>query len=1043
MPPLPPPPPGPPPPGVNFTTSDGLVVGLRNSTRAVQILGIAGDDRWFRNFSFVPPLWGFIPAKPHRDFGGCHHVGDVTLRVQPAASTNGSDWAFYSTSAAADDAPAEPLPFSDRNTFDVANLTAATAARPEDARFPLGVHIVRSVERAPDGYPGFAIRVNISVPAWGAAVRLGGFGFSLVSDTFFGGTNNTAIAASGSFLDAHVGLAAGYATFTRADGSRTLLVTPCSASAALEAWRPLLEEPVPPNEGEWEWTVHSAAWASEWAQNKQAPALDFPDDAAHARAWPAPRSPWPSWHLHETVSRPNPRPWNAPSARVIAPGETASYALCFSLTNNEAGAPTASGAAGGPRALNEALGAAGRAVLVAVPGVVLGGDMASAALFVVPPADAALAAVTSDDPALLTVGALGALVNGFVRVPLAPAPAAHGRARLTLNFTDGTVGSAHYFVLPPLAAHAATYGAFAASTAWLPRNTADAFGRSASFMPWDREDGVHVLQDGRPFVVGLSDDAGAGANLGMAAKLAAAPHAAQLALLDEYVNATLLGVKPDTATPPLFSLQDPVTWRILMTVWYYEKSPENATGYYEELDKCTMGPSWCAFNTPWCDHASGWCAAPPPRDPAVASGWPPGWTPASYRQYNFPHQIATYYALYLAARNAPRLALRNSAEFYLNAAVQSIYTVNCVDAATGRAGCLVTVGLMDGTVFREVLRALKSEGAAWAADAARVEALQRARVFGDGAGGWNSMDNPAGSEFAWDTTGQEEVAVWGAYFNASDAGWMHGELAGRTVDAILGYTGVSATWAFSGSSYGMGDFSNNAKWMVTGGWEREGGHYRSGLNSIPVIERYRAHPDDFHLLRAGIAGMTACLPNIDAAGAPSMAFHTHPFIMDHDPNSGDHGLAYFGHALNSGAYLHNDSVLGLLCFLCDAAPAANGSVAVTPRDSFRVRAYFEPLGLWLVAEAGRFALLTLSGAGGAAGTVAVAFESQADAAAAAGAPRAPYAALRLRVEAPAPAARRFAFTPPAGAAFVRGAWEFPPNADEGAQTVVAVGWARA
>jgi hypothetical protein len=41
----PPPPPGPPPPGVNFTTSDGLVVGLRNSTRAVQVLGIAGDVR--------------------------------------------------------------------------------------------------------------------------------------------------------------------------------------------------------------------------------------------------------------------------------------------------------------------------------------------------------------------------------------------------------------------------------------------------------------------------------------------------------------------------------------------------------------------------------------------------------------------------------------------------------------------------------------------------------------------------------------------------------------------------------------------------------------------------------------------------------------------------------------------------------------------------------------------------------------------------------------------------------------------------------------
>jgi hypothetical protein len=33
-------------------------------------------------------------------------------------------------------------------------------------------------------------------------------------------------------------------------------------------------------------------------------------------------------------------------------------------------------------------------------------------------------------------------------------------------------------------------------------------------------------------------------------------------------------------------------------------------GYYQELNKCRIGPSWCAFNTPWCDHASGWCAAP-------------------------------------------------------------------------------------------------------------------------------------------------------------------------------------------------------------------------------------------------------------------------------------------------------------------------------------------------------------------------------------------------------------------------------------------------
>ncbi len=104
--------------------------------------------------------------------------------------------------------------------------------------------------------------------------------------------------------------------------------------------------------------------------------------------------------------------------------------------------------------------------------------------------------------------------------------------------------------------------------------------------------------------------------------------------------------------------------------------------------------------------------------------------------------------------------------------MQSIYTLNCRDAASGDFKCAVTVGLMDGTVFREVLRCLEAEGAAWAADAAAITQLMRDRVFGGGAvgQGWAAMDNPAGSEFAWDTTGQEEVAVWGAYFNATDSG---------------------------------------------------------------------------------------------------------------------------------------------------------------------------------------------------------------------------------------------------------------------------------
>jgi hypothetical protein len=64
-----------------------------------------------------------------------------------------------------------------------------------------------------------------------------------------------------------------------------------------------------------------------------------------------------------------------------------------------------------------------------------------------------------------------------------------------------------------------SYGNFAASTAWLPRDFPDPFARGSSIMPWDREDKRHVLQDGRPFVVGLSDDAGGGGPLGFASKV--------------------------------------------------------------------------------------------------------------------------------------------------------------------------------------------------------------------------------------------------------------------------------------------------------------------------------------------------------------------------------------------------------------------------------------------------------------------------------------------------------------------------------------------
>ena len=63
---------------------------------------------------------------------------------------------------------------------------------------------------------------------------------------------------------------------------------------------------------------------------------------------------------------------------------------------------------------------------------------------------------------------------------------------------------------------------------------------------------------------------------------------------------------------------------------------------------------------------------------------------------------------------------------------------------------------------------------------------------------WASQLYPYGSEFGFDTTGQEEVVVWNMYFGNETA-------AGRTVDHILSYMRSSATWAYHGGAKSTGD----------------------------------------------------------------------------------------------------------------------------------------------------------------------------------------------------------------------------------------------
>lgn len=72
-----------------------------------------------------------------------------------------------------------------------------------------------------------------------------------------------------------------------------------------------------------------------------------------------------------------------------------------------------------------------------------------------------------------------------------------------------------------------------------------------------------------------------------------------------------------------------------------------------------------------------------------------------------------------------------------------------------------------------------------------------------------------------------------------------------------------------------------------------------GLNAIPILEEYKRNPDATYLVKLAVAGITNCLPNIDADGANSMGFHLHPANNVFDPYSGDWGIGFFASASNA------------------------------------------------------------------------------------------------------------------------------------------------
>jgi hypothetical protein len=250
-------------------------------------------------------------------------------------------------------------------------------------------------------------------------------------------------------------------------------------------------------------------------------------------------------------------------------------------------------------------------------------------------------------------------------------------------------------------------------------------------------------------------------------------------------------------------------------------------------------------------------------------------------------------------------------------------------------------GVMEGTVFIRLLADLKAEG--WNDKADKLQTVMRAR-----ADRWKNEAYPFGSEMPWDSTGQEEVYGWSKYFHYDDK-------ADVTLNAILAYDPAIPSWAYNGSARRYWDFIYGGKSKYSR-IERQLHHYGSGVNAIPLLEEYRAHPDDLYLLRVGYGGVMGPLSNIDQNGFASAAFHSFPDRRMFDPYTGDYGPNFFGHAMNTGTFLTQDDALGWICFGGNVAER-DGSVHATILDSSRDRVFIAPLGLWINLDAGHLVAL--------------------------------------------------------------------------------------
>lgn len=779
-------------------------------------------------FDFTPGDW-----LTRRSTDGYYHLGDIDLRLRTGST---GAWRGYSTAYRRE--PVEALPIHGDE------LASADLAPTLPADIPLD--IVRTWRI--DG-EHLALHFKVTNKST-QPVTIGSLGIPLVFNNILTGRTLAQASTECSFDDPYIGEDAGYVQVTRLNGHGPALVIVPERQTPLEAWRPILNhwpprgkpriftDPTPRSitfEGFYEWMVLSGAYQeNEWK---------------HAQ------------------------PWNQATTLTLQPGESRSFGLIFLL------------AASIPH-IQETLIAQFRPVAVGIPGYVLPQDL-RAQLFL--DYHEPIQSITVNPAGAIDITAESNTSTGWMRYALQGRT--WGRARVSVVYRDGTLQTISYFVTKPEQQAAADLGHFLFTKQWFD-DPKDPFHRNPSVITYDRQANQQVTQEGRVWIAGLSDEAGAGSWLAAAMKEFGEPNPDEIRQYEQFVDHVLWG--------GIQYSSGPLQYGVRKSLFYYEPNRFPAGFYSDQYD----WHSWAAWNKKASEAVD--------------------------RSFNYPHVAAAYWVMYRLARDHQGLVTNHPWEWYLDHAYQTSM------AMVKFAPYYSKFGQMEGDVFVRILEDLQREG--WTEQANALEAVMRGR-----AAHWNQEAYPFGSEMPWDSTGQEEVYAWTRYF-----GFHQKEQV--TLNAILGYDPSIPSWGYNGSARRYWDFLFAGK---VARLERQLHHYGSGINAIPLLAEYRQHPDDLYLLRVGYGGTMGPLTNIDRDGFASEAFHAFPDMLAFDPYSGDYGPNFFGVALDTATYVAHSLDFGWLAFGGNLAQTGN-TIDVTPLDAFRSRVYLAPYGLWLTLDAGKF-----------------------------------------------------------------------------------------